>query len=417
LIVRLSFLLIISENGRSPYSADNRLSKEIRLPLARAAANAGALPRAPSLLTLFLAGDVMTGRGIDQVLPHPGDPRLYEPYLNDARDYVRLAREASGPIPWQVDYSYIWGDALAEWRRTAPDAKIINLETSITASTDYWWAKNIHYKMHPANTRVLTAAAIDCCTLANNHVLDWGYAGLMETLASLDQVQVKRAGSGRTLQEAQAPVIMEISDKSRVVVFSMGATSSGIPLDWAASQNRPGVNLLPSLSAATVLRISEQVRAVRRPGDLVVASIHWGGNWGYRIPVSHIDFAHDLIDRAEVDVIHGHSSHHVLGLEVYRGKLIIYCCGDFFNDYEGIGGYEQFRADLALMYFLYLDPATGNLSALEMRPTRTLRFQIRHAGEADTRWLLDILNREGKQFSTRAHLHGDGTLSLQWGES
>jgi poly-gamma-glutamate capsule biosynthesis protein CapA/YwtB (metallophosphatase superfamily) len=387
------------------------------LPLAGTVASKGVLPRAPALLTLFLAGDVMTGRGIDQVLPHPDDPRIHEPYIKDARDYARLAREASGLIPRQVDFSYIWGDALAEWRRAAPDARIINLETSVTTSTDYWQAKYIHYKMNPANAPVLTIAAIDCCTLANNHVLDWGYAGLLETLATLDQAQVKRTGAGRTLQEAQTPAILEISGKGRVVVFSMGTTSSGITMDWAAGPNRPGVNLLPELSTTTVQHIGEQVRAVRRPGDLVVASLHWGGNWGYRIPASHIDFAHSLIDQAEVDVIHGHSSHHVLGLEVYHGKLIIYGCGDFVNDYEGIGGYEQFRADLALMYFLHLDPATGKLRALEMRPTRTWHFQIRRARKTEARWLLDILNREGKRFGTRAHLHEDGSLMLQWDES
>jgi poly-gamma-glutamate capsule biosynthesis protein CapA/YwtB (metallophosphatase superfamily) len=73
-------------------------------------------------------------------------------------------------------------------------------------------------------------------------------------------------------------------------------------------------------------------------GDIVVASIHWGGNWGYRIPSAHIAFAHALIDKSQVDVIHGHSSHHPIGLEVYKGKLVIYGCGDFINDYEGISG-------------------------------------------------------------------------------
>ena len=56
------------------------------------------------LLTLFMCGDVMTGRGIDQVLPHPSDPVLYEPYIRDAGQYVELAEQRNGRIPRTVDF-------------------------------------------------------------------------------------------------------------------------------------------------------------------------------------------------------------------------------------------------------------------------------------------------------------------------
>ena len=101
------------------------------------------------LITIFMCGDVMTGRGIDQVLPHPSDPRIYEPYVRDARGYVELAENVSGLIPRPVSFSYIWGDALDEWERVAPDVRIINLETSVTTSNDYWQGKGINYRMHP----------------------------------------------------------------------------------------------------------------------------------------------------------------------------------------------------------------------------------------------------------------------------
>jgi poly-gamma-glutamate synthesis protein (capsule biosynthesis protein) len=92
---------------------------------------------AAGMITLFLCGDVMTGRGIDQVLPHPNDPVLHEPYMTSAKGYVELAEEANGPIPKPVDYAYIWGDALRELEQRAPDVRINNLETSITRSEDY----------------------------------------------------------------------------------------------------------------------------------------------------------------------------------------------------------------------------------------------------------------------------------------
>ena len=81
-------------------------------------------------ITLFLCGDVMLGGGIDQVLPHPSDAHLHEPYVKTALDYVALAVKANGPIPAPVDFAYIWGDALEVFARLAPDVRIINLETA-----------------------------------------------------------------------------------------------------------------------------------------------------------------------------------------------------------------------------------------------------------------------------------------------
>src|SRR5687768_14486749 len=81
---------------------------------------------------LFLCGDVMPGRGIDQILPHPSDPQLFEAYVRDARDYVALAERSAGKIPRKVSPAYVWGDALDELARRRPALRLVNLETSIT---------------------------------------------------------------------------------------------------------------------------------------------------------------------------------------------------------------------------------------------------------------------------------------------
>lgn len=365
-------------------------------------------------ITLFLCGDVMTGRGIDQVLPHPSDPKLYEPSMHSAIGYVDLAEMANGPIAKPVDFSYIWGDALEELARVSPDVRIINLETSVTTSSDYWRGKGINYRMHPKNIPCLTAAKIDCCALANNHVLDWGYAGLTETLDTLDKAKVKHAGAGRNSQEAEAPAVVEIPGKGRVLVFACGSETIGIPRSWAAAEERPGVHLLKDLSAETVRHLKEHVCKVKRRGDLAVVSIHWGENWGYDIPREHTLFAHKLIDEAGIDVVHGHSSHHVKGIEVYKEKPIIYGCGDFLDDYEGIGGYGDFRDDLAVMYFVVMDAASGRLIDLHMTPMQIKHFRVNRASKTDGLWLSDILNREGARFGTRVELCTDNTLKLKW---
>ena len=144
-------------------------------------------------------------------------------------------------------------------------------------------------------------------------------------------------------------------------------------------------------------------------------SIHWGGNWGYEISARQQAFARSLIDAAGVDVVHGHSSHHVKGIEVYRDKPILYGCGDFLDDYEGIGGYEAYRADLALMYFPTLDVATGKLRRFEMTPTRMRGFRVQRARGEDAAWLLERINREGVKFGTRAEQQTDDALLLLWG--
>jgi len=365
-------------------------------------------------ISLFLCGDVMTGRGIDQVLPHPGDPALYEPYMNSALGYVELAEQAHGPITRPVDFSYIWGDALRELERLSPDVRIVNLETSVTASEDYWRGKGINYRMHPQNISCITAAGIDCCSLANNHVMDWGYAGLAETLETLHNAKVKSAGAGRNKKEAEAPAVVEVAGKGRVLVFACGAQTGGIPRGWAAAEDRAGVNLLTDLSEQAVRRFSENVRKVKRRGDLAVASLHWGENWGYDIPREQILFAHMLIDEAGVDVVHGHSSHHAKGMEVYKEKPILYGCGDFLNDYEGIGGYDGFRDDLALMYFVRMDAASGRLVALHMAPMQIKHFRLNRASKEDALWLSGILNREGSRFRTRVELDEENALHLKW---
>jgi poly-gamma-glutamate synthesis protein (capsule biosynthesis protein) len=268
--------------------------------------------------------------------------------------------------------------------------------------------------MHPVNSPFLTAAKIDYCSLANNHILDWGYSGLRETLETLRKVNVKSAGAGLNLKEAERPAIMELNSRRRVIVFSFGTSTSGIPLSWAATKERPGVNLLKDFSEMSVQAIREKVQEVKQEGDLVVASIHWGGNWGYEVPREQKEFAHKLIDHAGIDIIHGHSSHHVKGIETYQNKLILYGGGDFLTDYEGIGGYEYYRSDLGLMYFVNVDSSTGKVVNLKMVPTQVRNFRVNQASEPDALWLRDTLNREGKKFGTRVDLEGDGTLTLRF---
>jgi poly-gamma-glutamate capsule biosynthesis protein CapA/YwtB (metallophosphatase superfamily) len=364
-------------------------------------------------LRLFLCGDVMTGRGIDQALPHPVDPVLYEPCVRDARDYVAFAEKAHGSIPRQLSFDYIWGDGLQELERASVDLKIVNLETAITSADTPWPGKGIHYRMHPFNIGCLSAARISACALANNHVLDWGYSGSSETLRTLDAAGIAHSGAGSNLETAAAPAILDAADKARVLFFSFGSTTSGIPSEWGATTSHAGVNLLEDLSDATAARTADQMLHHQKPGDLLVASIHWGSNWGYDIPSKQIAFAHRLIEEG-VAIVHGHSSHHVKAIEVFKGRLILYGCGDFLTDYEGIGDYEKFRGDLALMYFVELNSRTGQLVSARLVPMKMRRFRLERAASSDAESLSDLLNELGAPFGTRTRLIKDKSIMLGW---
>ena len=354
----------------------------------------------------------MLGRGVDQILPHPGNPMLYESQVRDARIYVDLAVRANGSIPQPVDWLWPWGDALQLVEYADCDARIINLETSITTSDDYVPGKAVHYRMNPANAPTLAAIRPDVCILANNHVLDFGRRGLLETLDVLAAAELPIAGAGRSLREAQSPAIITIPKTGRrILVFAFGSPSSGIPSDWAATDNTPGVQMIPALSDAAADELSRQVLRARQPGDLTVVSAHWGGNWGYRVATDQVRFAHRLVD-AGVHMVHGHSSHHPRPIEVYRGRLILYGCGDLVDDYEGIGGHDQYRHDLRLLYLPRLNPISGELVELRMAPLQARQMRLHRASRRDAVWLRAVLEKVSRRFGSRIDLGSDGMLRL-----
>jgi poly-gamma-glutamate synthesis protein (capsule biosynthesis protein) len=364
------------------------------------------------VVTLFLGGDVMLGRGVDQILPHPGDPTLREGYIRDARAYVELAEAMNGPIPRPVGFGWPWGEALTVLDAAAPDMRVINLETSVTQDGQFAPAKGVHYRMSPANLPCLAAVRPDVCVLANNHVLDFGRLGLDETLDSLASAGLRTAGAGRNAIAARRPAVVPLGADGRVLVFSFGMPSSGIPDDWGATDEQAGVDLVAGPTVAAAVDFADRLRQLKHPGDIAVASIHWGSNWGYGVSRAEVHFAHALVD-AGVDIVHGHSSHHPRPAEEYRDRLVLYGCGDLVDDYEGIGGHERYRDDLRLLYLVSVEPDTGRLAGVRMVPLQARRMRLEHASPEDTEWLGDVLDRCGREFGTRVDAGPDGTLTLR----
>ncbi len=362
-------------------------------------------------VTLLLSGDVMLGRGIDQVLAHPGDPTLTEPCVHDARRYVELCEEVSGPVPRCAGDDYPWGDALAELTGSGAHVRVLNLETSITTAGTAAAGKTVHYRMNPANLGALRAARPDVCVLANNHVLDYGADGLRDTLETLASAKVAVAGAGHDVAEAWTPAHARVDEDRRVVVLAWGHPSAGVARAWAAGPHEPGVALLPDLSDATTVAVAGRVRAEKTRGSIVVVSLHWGTNWGWTVPAEQVRFAHRLVD-AGADVVHGHSSHHPRPLEVYAGRLILYGCGDLVNDYEGIRGFERYRDELRLLYRVTV-ATDGSLVAAELSPYRSRRLRLERADPIDARWLAAALDRWSHARGVRVRRTSQNRLALE----
>ena len=168
--------------------------------------------------------------------------------MKDARDYIQIAEQAKRfSIKKPVAWDYIWGQTLPILESLQVDFRIINLETSVTTSDDKWPGKGIHYRMNPKNIPCLHAAKIDVVSLANNHVLDWGYAGLQETLESLQAAGIQTVGAGINEETASHPAILKKpptapgEEERRVLVFAWGSPCAGIPEIWAATPSRPGL--------------------------------------------------------------------------------------------------------------------------------------------------------------------------------
>ncbi len=352
----------------------------------------------------------MLGRGVDQIMAHPSDPTLHETWVGDARRYVELAEARSGPIPRRVPPGYVWGDA-AHTLRDA-DASIINLETAVCTASHPWPDKGIHYRMHPRHVNCMWEAGIDVCALSNNHVLDWCRQGLFETLDALSAAGVSTCGAGPSCDTARRPACVGVDDDSRVLVLGRGTNSSGIPDGWEAGPDRAGVALVDPDDPGAAREMTGWAETKRR-GDILVASLHWGGNWGYRIPRSHRRFAHDLVDLG-VDVVHGHSSHHPLGVEIQQERPIIYGCGDLITDYEGIGGYEEFRPDLALIYLITIDADSGKMQDMQIEPWRVHKFQLVSPTDEEVEWLTERMGRECRRLGTAVTRAGSQRLRVEW---
>ena len=343
-------------------------------------------PPPADTLRLMLVGDLMTGRGIDRILrwPLPAPPGLG---AREARRQLREAERANGPVPLRSGPDYVWGDALDAMAQLDAPLRLASLGTAITSATTAWAGKDTHLRMNPRHVDCLAAGGITACALASDHLLDWDYPGLRETLAALSEAGIAGAGAGLDAASALSPAIMATGPGARLLLFSWATPAAGIPAGWGATSTRPGIALLPGLGEADAREVKACVECHRKPGDLVVVSLHWGEREAADVSAAQRAFAHRLVDLGIVDVLHGHGARAPLPFEVYGDRLLLYACGDLIDDEEAMPVAEGQRADLGCLYVATLARRDGRVRMLEIQPLRRRRFRLERADAEAWIWL------------------------------
>jgi poly-gamma-glutamate capsule biosynthesis protein CapA/YwtB (metallophosphatase superfamily) len=298
----------------------------------------------------------------------------------------------------EVPPEYPWGDTKPLFRNC--DWRMCNLECAISDRSTPWarTEKAFHFASDAKNVAVLQAAQIDAVSLANNHVLDFDYEGMFETLAVLDRVGVKHAGAGRDLDAAIKPAISEIKGtKIGVIAFTDNQP------EWEAAADHPGIFYLPiDASDERACLLLDTISRVRKNVELLIVSGHWGPNWGYEPLAAHVKFGHLLID-AGADIIFGHSGHVFRGIELYRGRPIIYCAGNFIDDYAVD---EVERNDESFIFLVHVK--NGRLSGLTLFPTVIAECQARLARARQSREIAFKMASLCAKLGTHAEWHETG---------
>lgn len=331
----------------------------------------------------LIGGDLMLGRAIDQIRPIHNPADFGKPDARHPDIMLRWAAQRGAQIPHNTKPEYFWGRLLAELQSDTIDFSLFNLETAVTTQ-DTWVRKTYNFRMHPAGLDVLKIAGIDCVSLANNHVLDFGVRGLVDTMDALREQNIGFAGAGIDEAQACAPAVHHLPGGTRLLLFAFACLDCGCRPTDQALPHRPGIQLLPELrhdaEPAAVLESVERVRqridTYRRPGDFIVLSLHWGGNWPQQIPEAHRLFAHRCVDALGIHLIHGHSAHIPLPGEIRNGSVILYGCGDVLNDYEGRPDRQQLGIDQGILFILDWDPSIQSLASHSLVRIRRHGFAL-----------------------------------------
>lgn len=306
--------------------------------------NAGDAPS--SELHITAVGDIMLGRGVSQRLKSQG------------LDYI---------------YPFIKTEDLFK----KGDIVFGNLEQPITDRVESLDGE--HKYVLKSGTEAYSGiafAGFNLLSLANNHMMDYYDNGLFDTMKILQENGVAFAGAGKNKEEARALAVININDlKVGLLAYTDMADIyyEGDPsIGFAAGEQTPGV------ASRNPEWVMEDIRKAREQVDLLIVSLHWGTEDSFSVTDEQVRFAHELIDQG-ADMILGHHPHRFQGIEIYKGKPIIYSLGNFIFDQNDPENQESF-----ILNFTYSKTMLTELRAIPVRTVDKIQVVPQEGPDAKT---------------------------------
>jgi len=296
-------------------------------------------------LRLLLAGDAMLGRGVDDMIARHG-----------------------------VD----WPLAGLKPALAGADLFAVNLECAITAA-DTWYlgpAKAFYFRARPAAAELLRRAGVGLCTLANNHALDAGPEGLLDTLDILRRHGIASVGAGADAKAAWASAVLQVAGQRLGVL----ACCDHQP-DFAAGPHSPGIAYLDVADPDQVDALLGRVRSLAAAVDHAIVALHWQPNWVPRVSADYQSLAQRLVE-AGARLVWGHSPHHFLGVQWLGSSVVLYSTGGLIDDYAVDA---QFRNDRQLLFEIGVAP--DGVERVRTLPLRLELARTKPAEGADRRWI------------------------------
>ena len=204
------------------------------------------------------------------------------------------------------------------------DISLVNLETSVSTRGSTKKPAGYGFRSNPKTLEGLKNAGIDLVSIANNHVLDFGKEAFYDTLKYLDEYKIGYVGGGENRTKAEEVAIIE---KNGIKFGFISYTSITPNNAWIASDNSQGIAVFKG-DKDGYAHLVKNVKAAKNKCDILIVILHWGVEYDKAPKKWQTDMAHALVDSG-ADVIYGHHPHVLQGIEIYKGKPILYSTGNF----------------------------------------------------------------------------------------
>ncbi|TCO79343.1 CapA family protein [Marinisporobacter balticus] len=283
------------------------------------------------------------------------------------------------------------------WEHVSPiltksDFAFINLETSIGVGGKPIAGKTYTFQSKPETLKGVINAGIRGVGIANNHILDYGQEGFIETLKNLEKMEIPYSGGGRNIKDAQKPVIWEKEDMK----IGFLAFSRVIPdINWYVTDKRAGVLSAYDYYTDNVLKLIEETK---KDVDFLIVSVHWGKELEDYPEEKDIKFAKKLVDGG-ADCIMGHHPHVLQGVEFYKNKPIIYSLGNFVFNARGK------RSNQTMIFHIEMNKR--GIVKTRVTPIFIRNGQPTPAQGKEKEEIINILNTLSKEWNTKFLMNGE----------